>query len=87
MTAVLTFLTLVAWILFSWVQKSRMIKRFGGDSVGDEENVDILGWRKEMENTLIEERRRARIVHIVKEFDKWKTDAWEALRGRKDKGK
>lgn len=68
LTGALTAVVLVAWILFSWVQKRNMVRRFGFDL---EEGGDVMeetgnsGKRRDTETTLVERK---------KAFDRWRDE-------------
>jgi hypothetical protein len=79
MTGILTFLVLVAWILFSWVQNRKMVRRFGFDVDGmNEEGFDVNGNRRDTEistETAMDGRRLVRESTIWREFERWMDEA------------
>ena len=86
MTGILTLLVLVAWILFSWVQNRKMVRRFGFDLEGGGEggfDFDVSGKRRDTEasnQTPMEGRYLVRQGSIWGEFERWMDEARGNLR-------
>jgi hypothetical protein len=85
MTGVLTFLVLVAWIMFSWFQNRKMMKRFGGLDIelAYDGGLDSGGKRRDTETTLgtaVEGRPPERVERVWRELERWKEEARGSMR-------
>ncbi|KAF2117602.1 hypothetical protein BDV96DRAFT_643965 [Lophiotrema nucula] len=92
LTGVLTFVVLVAWVLFSWVQNRKMMRQFGIDL---EQGVGLEGEgleRKDSDTTIMSGKRRmvSRGSWASREFERWKEEARGSLRwwrgGKREEG-
>jgi hypothetical protein len=80
LTGALTFLVLVAWVLFSYVQNRKMMKQFGMDPEQGSDMVFNGAKRHDTKTTLVDERRHGRRERALKEFERWKEEARGSLR-------
>jgi hypothetical protein len=84
MTGILTFLVLVAWILFSWAQNRKMVRRFGLDvNEGSEVDLEGLGFRTDTGVSVQSAGgggKLAREGTLWSEFERWVDEAKGSLR-------
>lgn len=80
LTGILTFVVLIAWALFSWVQNRKMLRQFTLDpEQGDGWGLD--GKRKDTELTLVGGKQGVgRRTWALREFELWKEEARGPLR-------
>ncbi|KAF2740724.1 hypothetical protein EJ04DRAFT_163998 [Polyplosphaeria fusca] len=84
LTGVLTFVVLVAWVLFSYIQNRNMLRQLSLDPEQDEElgfgqgNSEDL--RRDSDMTFVNGKVVGRRSWAIREFEKWKEEAKGGLR-------
>lgn len=85
LTGILTAVVLAGWILFSWIQNRRMMRKFGfdvenGDGVEEVGEFETDKKRIDTETTLGEQKVVSRRSWALREFERWKEEARGSLR-------